>query len=52
MPNYSVKCTVHLSIEADTEQEALENFWSSMREVFDDSDISDVVVLEGKDRAG
>jgi hypothetical protein len=46
VPNYSVKFTGRLSVDAETEQEALEIFWANMREVFDESDITDVTVLE------
>jgi hypothetical protein len=46
MPNYTVKFNGRLNLEAETEQEALEIFWANMREVFDESDITNVIVSE------
>jgi hypothetical protein len=46
VPNYSIKFNGRLNVDAETEQEALEIFWANMREVFDESDISNVTVSE------
>jgi hypothetical protein len=46
MPNYTVIFNGRLGVEAETEQEALEIFWANMREVFDESDITNVTVSE------
>ena len=46
MPNYSVKFNGRLSIDAETEEEAREIFWANMREVFDESDITNVTIAE------
>jgi hypothetical protein len=44
--NYSVKFNGRLSIDAETEEEAREIFWANMREVFDESDITNVTIAE------
>jgi hypothetical protein len=46
MPNYTVKFTGRLSVDAETEQEARETFFANMLEVFQESDISDVTISE------
>jgi hypothetical protein len=46
MPHYSVKFTGRLSIDAENEEEALENFYTSILEIFQESEISDVTVSE------
>jgi hypothetical protein len=46
MPNYTVKFTGRLSINAETEEEARETFFANILEVFQESDITDVTVSE------
>lgn len=44
MPRYTVKFTGRLSVDAENEEEALENFYANIREIFQESEISDVTV--------
>jgi hypothetical protein len=44
MPNYIVRFNGRLEVDAETEQEALESFWASIRDTFGDDAISNVTV--------
>ena len=46
MTRYSIKFTGHMSLEAKNKEEAIEAFWANILEIFEESDISDVIVSE------
>jgi hypothetical protein len=46
MANFTVKFTGRLSIAAETAEEARETFFANILEVFQESDISNVIVSE------
>jgi len=46
VPTYSVKFTGHLNVDAESKDEALENFYANILEIFQESDITDVTVSE------
>jgi hypothetical protein len=46
MPNYTVRFTGRLNINAETPEEARDTFFENILEVFRESDITDVIVSE------